>query len=169
MSLRLCVTVWLLWITLSFPVRAEMATVGQPFPVFSLADQHGVAASFVPGTRFVIVASDKDSSTKMNEWLHQKPADFLNQHDTVYIADIEPMPALITRLFALPKMRKYPYRVLLAREKSFAATYPSQPGKIAVFVVEPDGTLADIQYPEATDAIETLIASPPDSRAFGRP
>lgn len=158
--MRLFIIVWLLWITLVFTVRAEMATVGHPFPAFSLADQHEVATSFVPGTRFVIVASDKDSSTKMNEWLQQKPADFLDQHDTVYIADIEPMPALITRLFALPKMRKYPYRVLLARDKSFAATYPAQPGKIAVFVVEPDGVLADIQYPEATDAIETLIASP---------
>jgi hypothetical protein len=103
------------------------------------------------------VFSDKDSSTWMNAWLQEKPAGILEQIDAVYIADIEAMPAMITRLFALPKMRKYPYRLLLAQDKAFAATYPAKPGKIAVFIIEPDGILWDMKFVNSAEAIEAVV------------
>jgi hypothetical protein len=39
------------------------------------------------------------------------------------------MPALIRRLFALPRMRERPYRVLLDTDGAPTATLPAEPGK----------------------------------------
>src|SRR3546814_1459443 len=48
----------------------------------------------------------------------QKGDVFVDNHID-YISDISSMPALIAKLFALPKMRKYSFRLLLNRDDDF--------------------------------------------------
>ena len=70
------------------------------------------------------------------------------------------MPGVITALFARPKMKKYPFRLLLATEKSFAATYPAQKGKIAVFLLGDQQVLTEVRYVDAPAEVEALIVAP---------
>jgi hypothetical protein len=48
----------------------------------------------------------------------------------VFVADIQRMPALISKLFAIPAMRDYNYRVLLDREGRVASRYSGQDGQV---------------------------------------
>lgn len=137
--------------------HAEMAEVGKPFPAYTLQDQFGNTNRLSPATRFVLVASEKGVSEKLNEWLKPKEPGFLAAHRVEYVSDIEPMPGIITKLFALPKMKKYPFTLLLATDKSFAATYPRREGKIAVFVLDDQQVLVDIRYLDRAEEVEALL------------
>jgi hypothetical protein len=140
-------------------VQAERAEVGQPFPVYTLMDQFGKTNTLAETTRFVVVASEKQVSTGLNAWLKTKEAGYLADHAAEYVSDIEPMPGIITVLFALPKMKKYPFPVLLAREKSFAATYPSEAGRIAVFHLDAGQVLTAVSFVETPAEVEALLVA----------
>ncbi|MFO1489470.1 MAG: hypothetical protein U1F77_14150 [Kiritimatiellia bacterium] len=48
-------------------------------------------------------------------------------------------------------MKKYPYTLLLADDKTFAEIYPAKKGHIALFVLDEKQVLTRIDYhPEAT-------------------
>lgn len=138
---------------------ADRAEVGKPFPPYTLTDQFGTTNTFSPETRWVIIASEKSVSGKVNDWLKTKPADYLGSHAAEYVSDIEPMPGVITSLFALPKMKKYPFRLLLATEKSFAQTYPSEKGKIALFILDEDQKIQAIRYVDEAAEIEAALTA----------
>jgi len=142
----------------AFTSHAEPVETGKPFPPYTLEDQFGQAATLSPDTRYVIIASEKDVSGKVNSWLKGKEKGFLPAHKTEYVSDIEPMPGIITSLFALPKMKKYPFTLLLNREKEFAATYPHQKGKIALFHLDEKQVLVNIHYVDNAEELDALIA-----------
>jgi len=140
-------------------VRAERAETGRPFPRYTLTDQFGRTNALSPETRWVIVASEKDVSGKINNWLKARPPSYLHQLRAEYVSDIEPMPGIITTLFALPKMKKYPFTLLLARDKAFAATYPSEKGKIALFALDDMQVLTSIRFLDTAEEVEQAITA----------
>ena len=155
---KLLLMVMLLIVSASVSM-AEMAEIGKPFPSYTLEDQFGQTNTLSTDTRFVIVASEKDVSGKVNDWLKPKAPDYLAAHKTEYVSDIEPMPGIITTLFAMPKMKKYPFKLLLATEKSFAATYPKEKGRIALFVLDANQVLTDVRFVESPAEIEAVITA----------
>jgi hypothetical protein len=60
--------------------------------------------------------------------------------------DIHSMPAIITRLFALPKMRKCPARIILCEDEKTLAPFPRNPERITVLFLTGDGKLKEIRY-----------------------
>ena len=62
------------------------------------------------------------------------------------------------KFFALPKMQKYPHRIVLAETASLLAAFPHQPEKITVLALTPAGKIRAVRYwNPATDALETLL------------
>ena len=140
--------------------RAEVV-VGQPFPPYALADAFGVTNALATNTRVVIVASEKGISGKVHDWLMSKEKGFLEAHRAEYVSDITPMPDIITKMFALPKMKKYPYRILLADDPSFAKIYPHQPDKIAAFVLDDSQKVVSIHFLGKADELDPIVAPAP--------
>jgi len=152
---RICAVAWML----AFPMMAlaGMAEKGQPFPPYSVTDAFGVTNALAANTRFVIVSSEKGVSAHIHDWLVTKEKDFLAAHRAEYVSDITPMPSLIASLFAIPKMKKYPYKILLARDPEFAKTYPRAEGKIALFVLDDQQAIADIRFLDAPADLDSLL------------
>ena len=150
---------WILLVSLILPLalHAEPVQKGQPFPVYTLNDPHGVAHTLAPETRFVIVASEMTVSKSITAWLKAKEPGFLEASHAEYVSDITPMPGIISFLFAKPKMRKYPFRMLLADDKQYAATYPTKPGKLALFVLDENRTVADVKFLDKPDELDALL------------
>ena len=150
---------WFMLLVLALPlgVFAEKVEKGQPFPVYTLEDPHGVTNTLKAETRFVIVASEMPISKSITTWLSAKAPDFLEQHNAEYVSDVTPMPAIISYLFAKPKMRKYPFRMLLAEYPSFAKTYPSQEGKLALFVLDANRVITDLHFLAKPEELEPLL------------
>ena len=139
------------------PAAAAKAEVGKPFPSYTLPDPHEQTHTLAKETRFVIITSEKDISGKVSDWLKAQPADYLGKHKTEVISDITPMPAIITSLFAKPKMKKYPYRLLLADDKKFAEIYPAKKAHIALFALDEKQTLTAIHYHKEAKEVAALI------------
>lgn len=150
---------WFMLLVLVLPlgVFAEKVEKGQSFPVYTLEDPHGVTNTLRAETRFVIIASEMPISKSVTAWLTTKAPEFLEQHRAEYVSDVTPMPAIISFLFAKPKMRKYPFRMLLAEDPSFAQTYPSQEGKLALFVLDENRLITDLHFLAKPEELEALL------------
>ena len=126
----------LLFSILSF---AETLKVGDAFPAITLDDQFEKTHTVSLESKRVLVAYDKSMSTILKEFLLEKEDDFLTKNKTVYIGDISGMPSLISRFFAIPKMKKYPFSILFLDDKNrnafskkedFISVYTLENGKV---------------------------------------
>jgi len=130
--------------------------VGMRVPALTLADQHGVDGSLGPTTRRVLFNRDMDSAKIVQEALGDNPTPLLDAAGAVVVSDISGMPSLITKLFALPAMRKRPYRMLLDRDGRMTADFPFEKGKVTVLSLN-DLAIARVQYVESADALRALL------------
>ncbi len=124
---------------------AAPVAVGDAIPSLSAKDQHGAAYAFTNGTKFLLVAIEMDAAKAANQKLAAEGAGFLEKHGAAYLMDIHPMPG-IAKVFALPKMRKYPHRIVLIETKGVLNWAPSKPGHVTVLSLNPEGRVQKIAY-----------------------
>ena len=122
--------------------------VGDDFPVMTLNDQHDETLRIPDSASLVMFTTSKDADGWFDELLedeHPAAIEALNAGDWIYISDISNMPALVTRMFALPSLRGRDYPVALVREEADAEHLPAQSGCISVMNLE-DNTIKALQY-----------------------
>jgi len=125
--------------------RAAPLAVGDAVPAIAANDQHGVAFQFTNGVRFLLIATEMGCSKSANQKLAAAGAGFLEQHHAAYLVDIHTMPA-VARVFALPKMRKYPQRIVLVDTADVLTAFPAQPGRVTVLALTPAGRVEKISF-----------------------
>lgn len=133
-------------LSLHFAVLAAPLVPGAPVPAIALEDQHGKPVRVDASTRRLLFSAERVVNEMVSKVLLAQAPGVLERQETVYLADISAMPAVITRLIALPRMRELPFAIGLAREPAQVAQVadlPRQPGAATVlrFV---DGKLVDI-------------------------
>jgi hypothetical protein len=126
-------------------LAAQPYRPGDRFESFSTKDQHDRAYTYEGGARRVIVAFEMGSGKSANAFFEQQPADFLARNETIFLSNIHGMPG-IARAFAMPKMRKYPHRILIADGKDFLARYPTQEDQLTVLTLDAAGVITDIRF-----------------------
>ena len=131
----------LLWMT----ARAAQLSVGDLVPTISAKDQHGNEFVFTNGTQFLLVVTEMGSAKTANHKLAEQGAGFLEIHHAVYLMDIHTMPG-IARMFALPKMRKYPQRIVLVDSAETLAAFPTKPDCVTALAVTPSGRIGKITF-----------------------
>jgi len=106
--------VWILLCALLFPalLHAEEQTLAP----WTLLDQHDRPYTLADDLQVLLVARDMAGAKLVEAALAGKPEGYLEQRRAVFLADISRMPSLIAKMFAVPAMRDYPYRVILDRE-----------------------------------------------------
>jgi len=109
--------------------------VGDTLPSITLEDQFEKESTVGEKDRLLIMAFEKDISVVVNEYLKTQEGSFLETHHAKYISDISTMPSIITSMFALPKMKKYPFSVMLINDK-FGEQFNRQEGKITVYTLK---------------------------------
>jgi hypothetical protein len=144
-------------------VQAAPLEPGSPTPVITLDDQHGKPVRVDAGTRRVLFSAERAVNDMVSKVLLAQPAGVLERQETVYLADISGMPAVITRLFALPKMRDLPFSIGLAREPAqvaLVADLPRQPGAATVLRFA-DGKLVDIHLARNESQLRAALGLDP--------
>jgi len=136
------------------PVHAEAEPlgVGDGLPPFSLEDQHGEEHPLDAGIRLILYSRDMDGGSVMREAMEGRDGEFLAVRGVAYVNEISAMPGLVTRLFALPKMRRRPYPILLDREGEATARFPDRSGSATLILLE-GSKLTSIEYFEDPDAL----------------
>lgn len=109
--------------------------IGDSIEGITLEDQFEKVHTIPNDTKLIFFTASRDESGIIKDYLAEQKADFLASQKAVYIADLSGMPSVITSLFALPKMRKYKFSMLLLDEKH-EKQFVSTDDKITVYEVE---------------------------------
>jgi hypothetical protein len=136
--------------------HAGTLAVGQALPAMTLFDQHERPVPLDANTRLVLFAADKAAGDLMQGVLAGLPAGALGQHAAVYVADISGMPAMVTRLFALPALREQAYPVALGRLPGDTAALPRKKGAVTVMRFD-RGALRSVDYLSEPGALGALL------------
>ena len=126
-------------------VKAGELAVGDTVPAFAAKDAFGKEFRFAPGPKFLLLGFDMSASKSANQKLAKLGEGGLEKRGAIYVMDIHSMPG-IARVFALPKMRKYPFHVILAETADVLAPFPHQLEKITVLALTPEGKIREIRY-----------------------
>jgi len=134
---------------------AAPLAVGMAMPAIMLADQHDQQGSVGPDTRCVVFSRDMGGKQIVQEALANDPAP-LAAAGAVVVSDISAMPSVITHLFALPAMRKRPYRMLLDRQGKQTADIPSMSGQVTVLHLRAL-TVERVEYVGSPEALRAAL------------
>jgi hypothetical protein len=148
-----------LFFTVAFAIsiHAGELAVGDTVPAFSAKDQFGKEFKPDAGLRFLLLGFDMSVSKTANLKLADLGAGWLEKHSAAYVLDIHTMPG-VARLFAFPKMRKYPHRIVLGDDEKMLAVFPRQPEKITVLVLTPTGKISEIRWwNPATEPLAAIL------------
>lgn len=137
---------------------ADAYKVGDTLVSFTVKDQHDQPYTFAPGPRIVLVSFVMGVGKDANGYFAKQPADFLAQHQTIFIANIHGMPG-IGRFFALPKMKKYPHRILLGDDEHLLDRYPVQEGKLTVVRLDAAAKITAVEFVDAEKELPSVFAS----------
>ncbi len=131
--------------------------VGDAFESFTTKDQHEKDYVFATDTRLVIVSFDMGDGKKANGWFAEKGADFLPAKKAIFIANVYGMTG-VGRVFAFPKMRKYPHRILLADAENFLARYPAEKDRLTVIRLDEAGKVSEISFVDPAKGLDGVFA-----------
>ena len=135
----------LLWMALaSLAVAQESPAIG-----WTLLDQFGKPYTANAELKVLLVAHDMAGSKLVKAALADRPAGYLESRQAVFVADISRMPAPISKLFAIPALRDYSYRVLLDREPRVANRFPAQADAVTWLQLEQGQVVAAHQLDSA--------------------
>lgn len=125
---------------------AEPLAPKDAFPVLEdMQDQHEVDYEMPKDVKHVAVAFTMSVGKSANQALAEKGAGFLPESKAVFIANIHCMPA-VGRLFAMPKMRKYPHRIMLADAEGLLDDFPQKEDMVTVFDLDSAGKILAVRY-----------------------
>jgi hypothetical protein len=141
------------------PCAAQALEVGERLAPWTLLDQFDKPYTFNEQTQTLLVARSMDAAKLVNGALQDKPEGFLEARKTVFVADIHKMPALISKMFAVPGMRAYSYRIMLDRDARVVPRYEGDIDKVLWLQVQ-NGQLVKQQQFSRSDELRAALERP---------
>ena len=150
---------------LGLVLAATLATaapvdVGTALAGFTLDDQHGVPGTVDGRTRIVLFTREMKGGDVAKAALAGADQSFLDARGLVYVADVSRMPAVVLRLFALPRLRERPYRMLLDRDGTQTRELPSPEGHATVLFLTELRVTRIADYGSAAELRAALESAP---------
>ena len=142
------------------PLLAQALESGDTLAPWTLLDQYDQPYSLDTDTRILLVARDMDGAKLVKAALAEQPKGYLQARHAVFLADIQRMPAIIGKLFAIPAMRDYNYRVLLDRDGRVASRYPGQDGQVQWLQLEQGKLVSQRAFADAPALKAALETAP---------
>lgn len=147
-------------IATSSAFSAEVYKVGDTFEPFATKDAKGADYAYTPGSlRTLIVSYSMSNGKAVNGHLATQATDFLDSHQAAFLADIHGMPA-VGRFFAMPKMARYPHRILLGDADDLLARHPQVADRITVFTFDAKGAITTIRHLDPEKELGQLFPAP---------
>jgi hypothetical protein len=143
------------------PLWAQAVEVGERLAPWTLLDQFDQAYTLDHQTQTLLVARSMDAAKLVDAALKGEPKGYLEARHVVFLADIQRMPRLIAKMFAVPAMRDYSYRVMLDREGRVAPRYPGAVDKVLWLQLKDGQLVAQHEYATAAQLHEALEKAGP--------
>ena len=161
LSEELNVKYWSVLLLGLLPLWAHALEVGERLAPWTLLDQFDQAFTLDNRTQTLLVARSMEGAKLVNAALHGQPKGYLEARHAVFLADIERMPQLIAKMFDVPAMRDYSYRVMLDRDGRVAPKYPGAVDSVLWLQLKDGQLVAQHEYATAAQLREALETSRP--------
>lgn len=106
--------------------------------------------------KLIIVSFEKDTGALVNEYLNAQNPDYLQKHNSVFIADIHKMPGVITNMFAIPKLKKYKHPIYINYNEKFEQFVMAKEEKVTLLHIE-NSIIKKISFIETKDELKAAI------------
>ena len=129
--------------------------VGEAFPKLTLVDQFDEKTEVKQkGSTTLLLSFEKDVSSDIKKYIATKEKGFLVKNNIMYISDISSMPSLITSWVAIPKMKKFTFKISLIYDEKEASSISRKEKKVTVVTLK-NNRIEKILFvkPEALDTI----------------
>ncbi len=107
-------------------------------------------------TKLVIVAFEKDTGALVNDYLDKQSPFYLLKNNSIFIADINKMPSIVTSMFALPKLQKYKHLIYLHYSDKLQEIVPNKEQKITLLRFE-NSKIKEISFISTVQELKTAI------------
>ncbi|MGY2293107.1 FAD/FMN-containing dehydrogenase [Pseudomonas sp. SDO528_S397] len=138
------------------PLWAQAIEPGDRLAPWTLLDQFDQPYTLNDQARTLLVARSMDAAKWVDAALQGQPKGYLEARHVVFVADIQRMPRLIAKLFAVPAMQAYNYRVMLDRDARIAPRYPAPVDKVLWLQLDKGTLVARHEYGSANELREAL-------------
>lgn len=142
---------------LALGLSAASLEVDSNIENITIKDQFEKEHKLDANVKTILFASDKGTSDLLRDYLLplSENKNILEENGAVYVADISGMPSLISKFIALPKMKKYPFSVMLL-DDSNKDNFTKEDGKIIVYSIE-DGKVSKIEKISTSEELANII------------
>jgi len=144
------------WICLVLTAWGVVAP-GDALPPCALTDAHGAPASRSADCRWAALAMDRKAGVVAKRWLADKPAGYLAARRIDFIVEISDMSPRFAQNSALPRLRKYRFRVLVANDAAWRARIPHERGKLTLLAFDESGVVTEVRLVDDPDAVDALV------------
>ena len=146
---------FLFTVFLGLSAIASSLTIGNNLPTLKIKDQFEKEHIVDANIKTILFSASKTEGTTIKEFLLTKDKDYLTTNKTVYVADITGMPGIITSLIAMPKMKAYPFSVLLVDDAN-KGFFPVQEDMISVISLD-NGKITDVKYVKTAEELGKIL------------
>ena len=146
---------FLFTVFLALSAIASSLTVGNTLPTLKIKDQFEKEHVVDANIKTIIFSASKSEGTTIKEFLLTKDKDYLTTNKAVYVADITGMPSIITSLVAMPKMKAYPFSVLLV-DDSNKGLFPVKEDMISIISLD-SGKITDVKYVKTAEELGQIF------------
>ncbi|MCT7483886.1 hypothetical protein [Aliarcobacter cryaerophilus] len=142
---------------LALGLNAASLNVDSSIIDIKIKDQFDKVHTLNSDVKTILFASDKSTSDMLRDYLLplSEKENILEKNGAVYVADISGMPSLISKFIALPKMKKYPFSVLLLDDTN-KDNFVKEDGKIIVYSIV-DGKITNIEKISSKEELANII------------
>ncbi len=129
---------------------------GDILPPLALVDQFDNKLEVKPNTT-LIISFQKSVSSEIQAYIDSKPKHYLEDNNILYISDMSAAPTFMIKLFGIPKMKKFDYKVALIYDDTVADKIQREDDKITVIKLKRD-KIIDIQFVSPSD-LKTILGN----------
>ncbi len=104
-------------------------------PTLNLLDQYDHTITIDKDARFLIYTAQKDVALEVANILEQKEQ-LLRAKKIYFLSDISDIPSFIASWFAIPKMRSYPFSILLIQQEQISDYFGATEGHVTLYSLE---------------------------------
>ncbi len=119
-------------------------------------NQWGEGLALDSKTQLLIFSSHKAGGKWVKQALTELDALDIKEKNWLYVANIAGMPSLISKMFAIPKMRSYGFPIGLVKNDRIVASWPQQEGYVAIYQLE-NLSIKTVKYFNTVDGIKRYL------------